>query len=305
MDYLFSREDFLGSGCSSGVWKCRHVRTNKEYAGKIIDLEFMDQEEFFHHFVNELRIHARIRHPCITELHDIIIDQSNIYLIMDLCEGGDLNDFVRDRERLDEDTAKIIFYDVMSALSYIHQMKIAHRDIKLENILITAEMRAKLTDFGLCRLEPTNPLEKMMSICGTLVYAAPEIVNEQPYGLPVDIWSAGVLLYAMVAGHFPWTQSEDLPPDHLIAETSRQILEGYVEIPEHFSYTLSELIRAMLVVDPESRPTAEQVLQNQWLSGCDDATVGFDLSPNEELVALVDATIEVLQQRREERLRRR
>lgn len=298
MDYLFLTDDFLGSGASSNVWKCRHVVTGVEYAGKIIALDWMDQEAFFHHFVNELRIHSRIRHPCITEIHDIILDEHYIYIIMDLCDGGDLGVLAQERNGLDENTAKRIFYDVMSALSYIHRHGIAHRDIKLENILITSDFHAKLTDFGLCRLQPTDQ-DGMRSVCGTLAYAAPEIITEQPYGLPVDIWSAGVLLYAMVAGHFPWKQGDDLPPDHLAQETSRQIREGYVEIPDHFSYLLGELIHAMLVVQPEARPTAEQILQHQWLMGVEDVVDGFDTTPDAQLVQLVDATVEEIQRRRE------
>jgi serine/threonine protein kinase len=259
----------------------------------------MSQEEHYRHFVNELRIHSRIRHPCITELKDVIVDASNVYLIMEICHGGDLNDAVQASEGLDEDTAKRYFHHVMGAIAHLHRLGIAHRDIKLENILITADAHAKLADFGLCRLLPRDA--GMQTVCGTLVYAAPEIVRAEPYGLPVDIWSAGVLLYAMVACHFPWATDDSLSAEQLVQETARQIVEGSINFPDAFSFELVELLQFMMARDPSDRPTADQILQHPWLDPADDVTVGYNIEPDGDLVHLVESAISAIERTRTQR----
>jgi serine/threonine protein kinase len=184
----------------------------------------------------------------------------------------------------------------MSALAHIHRLGIAHRDIKLENILVTSDGQAKLTDFGLCR--PLPPESGMFTVCGTLVYAAPEIVREEPYGLPVDIWSAGVLLYAMVACHFPWATEDGLPTELVAQETSRQIVERSFEFPESCSFDLGNRVTVMMAANPDDRPTAEQVLSHPWMSQENDVTIGCDTDPNEALGALVESAIAELEARR-------
>jgi serine/threonine protein kinase len=280
---------FLGAGTSGGVWECYRSGTNEVYACKVVTLDLMMQDEYYRHFVNELRIHSQIRHPCIIELKDVMIDSTSVYLFMEVCQGGDLNEVVQQHGGLTEELAKRYFHHVMSALAHIHRLGIAHRDIKLENVLVTSDGRAKLTDFGLCRTLP--PESGMVTVCGTLVYAAPEIVREEPYGLPVDIWSAGVLLYAMVACHFPWSTEDNLPTEMVAQETSRQILEGIFEFPDSFSFDLVNLIGSMMALNPSDRPTAEQVLMHPWMSQENDVTIGCNTDSNPGLVALVDSAI--------------
>jgi serine/threonine protein kinase len=142
----------------------------------------------------------------------------------------------------------------------------------------------------------------MQTVCGTLVYAAPEIVREEPYGLPVDVWSAGVLLYAMVACHFPWATEEGLPSEMMVQETSKQILEGCFNFPETFSFDLVDLITFMMARDPNDRPTAEQVLQHSWLNPADDVTIGYNMNPDERLVELVEIAIGDINLIRQERV---
>ena len=295
-DYVF--HEYIGAGSSSEVWVCVHVRTNRVVACKVIDLLSMMQDSFYYHFMNEIKIHSSIRHPCITEILDIAMDNERIYLFMEYCSNGDLNIVVHNEGGLSEDQAKIYFAQIMSALSYIHRHNIAHRDIKLENIAITEDGYAKLTDFGLSRLQNDSP---MFSQCGTLAYVAPEIIKEQPYGLPVDIWSAAVLLYAMVAFHFPWT-SEDGAEDRINDEVSRQILEGNVDFPEEFSAELVNLLQFMFAENPDDRPTAEQILGHAWLSGISEAIPSVDMEANQGLVQLVDSALAEIGKLRQERL---
>lgn len=296
-DYRFLQS--IGAGASSEVWECVNVRTNTIVAAKVIDLDCMLQDAFYRHFVNEITIHSRIRHPCITEVLDVAIDDEKFYMFLEYCDGGDLNDLVISALGLPEAQAKIYFAQIMSAISYIHRHQVAHRDIKLENIAITEEGYAKLTDFGLSKLQSDSP---MYSRCGTLAYCAPEIIREQPYRLPVDIWSAGVLLYSMVACHLPWTTPDD-SPERAGEETTRQILEGNILFPENFSPELTNLLCFMMAVNPDDRPTAEQVLGHVWLAGVPDITESVgSTETNPQLVDMVDAAIAEIGQYRERRL---
>lgn len=288
-------QKFLSSGAYGGVWECVHIGSNKLYACKIIELSMCLNESFFEHFKNELLIHSKIRHPGITQLQDVLMDSKNIYIVIELCDGGDLNDAVQNNFGLTEDLARDYFFQIMGAISYIHRLDIAHRDIKLENILITSDNCAKLTDFGLCKQQ--NGSNLLLTTCGTLVYAAPEIIKEIPYdGRKADIWSAGILLYAMVANHFPWQTNEELPPDKLIQATAQQIVNGEIVFPDDISLELLNLLQNMLNVDPDERPTSEEILQHPWF---EDKQASFEspLEPDERLIKTVYSVITELDRR--------
>lgn len=293
-DYVFT--DYLGSGSSGDVCLCHNSVTGELLAGKRVDLDCMVQDDFFRHFSNELRIHSKLRHPCIAELKDIVVDSQYVYVIMEYIDGGDLNAEVQEHGGLDEEQAKVYFCQIMSAIAHLHRSSIAHRDIKLENILITSDGRAKLSDFGLSRMQSIDGV--MQTVCGTLVYTAPEIIGEGGHGVEVDIWSAGVLLYAMLACHFPWTLDGNLPDEQLFYETSRQIIDGYFEFPENFGLEVQDLIQKMMSVDPRERPTCCEILAHDWLAGYEEITSECD-EVNTDLIELVEDTIEILQERRQ------
>ena len=147
---------FLGAGSFGGVWECQHVTTGESVACKIIDINTAISDKVYPHFRNEMLIHSKINHPSITQLKDVILDKQNIYIFLELCDGGDLNDIVQEVGGLTEDEAKHYFHQIMEALQYIHKLGVAHRDVKLENILVTADDDAKLTDFGLCKQQNGN-----------------------------------------------------------------------------------------------------------------------------------------------------
>ncbi|OHT03742.1 CAMK family protein kinase [Tritrichomonas foetus] len=288
---------FLSAGPSGRVFECHNINTGEAVSCKVIDIANIKSDDFFTHFKNELIIHSQIRHPGITQLKDVLVDKKNVYVILERCEGGDLNDLVLDEGGLPESRARHYFKHIMGAISYIHNLGIAHRDIKLENILVTSQDCAKLTDFGLCKQASTDS-PMMKTTCGTLVYSAPEIIKEEPYnGMIADIWSAGVVLYAMVSNHFPWVSDPNLPPDRMVAETARQITEGDIQLP-NVTYELQDLIGCMLTVDPADRPTAEDILQHPWMEMDEDVIEGAAVDPDQQLVQLVKGVIVDLEKRR-------
>lgn len=294
---IYKLTQFLSSGSMGSVWECKNMITGDLFACKIVSLDICLQDVNFSHFINELYIHSRICHQSISKIHDIYAENSKIYIIFELCNEGDLNDIVQELGGLSESQAKHYFFQVMSAIKYIHQLGIAHRDIKLENILITQDKNAKLTDFGLCkRINGNSPL---LTTCGTLAYAAPEIINEKPYdGMKADVWSSGILLYAMICCHFPWTIQNDLPPDAIMNETVHQILEGQIEIPDGITFELQNLLTNMLNNDPDLRPNADEILQHPWFEGMEEELDPETLIPDGNLVSLVDSLIVELQKRK-------
>lgn len=289
--------NYLSVGTTARVYTARNMNTGEYVACKIIDLQNIMNDLFYSHFKNELIIHSQIRHTGITQLKDVIVDQNNIYVILELCDFGDLNDIVIQTGGLSEARARHYFRHIMGAISYIHSLNVAHRDIKLENILISKDDIAKLTDFGLCK-RVTSENTPMLTACGTLVYAAPEILREGSYnGMAADIWSAGIVLYAMVSGHFPWYEDQRLPPEKLTHEISKQILDGNIELPNG-TYEIRDLLMNMLANDPSERPSATDVLMHPWMEMDQDYSDGSSTEPDPQLIKLIESIIQNLDERR-------
>ena len=141
-------------------------------------------------------------------LFDTFETSKHICFVIELCSGGDLFSYIKKRRRLKEDVARFFFKQLVEGLAYIHHAKkVVHRDIKLENILLDATGNVKICDFGVSRQLNTGR-ERMKEQCGTPAYIAPEILMDEGYhGFKVDMWSAGVCLYAMLIGSVPFKAS--------------------------------------------------------------------------------------------------
>lgn len=176
---------------------------------------------------------------------------------MELICGGDLLSFVRKRTKLNETTAKFIFRQIMEALQYIHSQNIIHRDIKLDNILIDLGNNVKICDFGVSRTVRSGDI--MHDQCGTPAYIAPEILKNLGYeGFGVDVWSAGVVLYAMLSGTVPFKANN-------MSDLHRLILKGNYAPIKDISDEAISLLSNLLEVDPKKRLTVDQVLNHSWL----------------------------------------
>ena len=149
--------------------------------------------------MQEVMILKQTSHRNIIKLFEYFQTQRHVLIVIELSTGGDLLSYVRKRRQLKEDIAKSLFKQIIEALRYCHSKRILHRDIKLDNILLTLEGDVKICDFGVSKI--VRPGEKMTEQCGTPAYIAPEILLDRGYeGFAVDIWSAGVVLFAMLYG---------------------------------------------------------------------------------------------------------
>ena len=151
-----------------------------------------------------------MNHPNIVKIFEAFETEDNVYLVMEYVGGGSLHSLLKEQSdrRLQEEDAKRLFKQIMTALQYCHRKSITHRDIKLENILLDEHRNVKLIDFGFSTCIPND--KKIKMFCGTPSYMAPEIVRRDEYaGPPADVWASGVLLYALTNGCFPFRGGTD------------------------------------------------------------------------------------------------
>jgi 5'-AMP-activated protein kinase, catalytic alpha subunit len=144
-----------------------------------------------------------VRHPHVVQLYEMIENNDYLYLIMEYCSGGELFQHIVKNRRLKEEEAAKMYQQIISGIEYIHKLGIVHRDLKPENLLLDHNNCIKIVDFGLSNLYKQG--ERLKTACGSPCYAAPEMIKGERYlGLGADIWSSGVILYAMVCGYLPF-----------------------------------------------------------------------------------------------------
>ncbi|CAG9320947.1 unnamed protein product [Blepharisma stoltei] len=208
---------------------------------------------------NEIKIMQNLKHPNIIGIKEAIDSPKHIHIVMEHIDGLSLHSYIKRKtnRQIPEDEARQLFTQVVRAVNYCHNLKIIHRDIKLENILLDGAKSIKLIDFGFS----TNVFdEKIKMFCGTPSYMAPEIVSKREYfGGPADVWALGVLLFVMLSGVFPFAGNSD-------REVYRKILIGSFEIPTVVAPQARLLIKRMIQIDPYKRPTCQQILEDPWMN---------------------------------------
>ena len=252
-------QDHLGSGSFSKVYKVTNIQTNQIFACKIFSKKNLSDQSDVERFQREINVMAFIRHSNVIALHDFFWDNSNFYLIIDLCEGGELFEYLmKYNQNLDEASSSLIFRQVCEAVYTCHNSGIVHRDLKPENILVDNFPHVKIIDFGLCG--PTSEEIMNQTFCGSPCYCSPECLCRVPYdGRIADVWSLGVILYTLVSRQSPWNTQNTSIMIH-------QILKGEYQFPSTVSESCQNLIRGMMKVTPIERFTMEQVLSHPWLS---------------------------------------
>ncbi|KAJ4831538.1 SNF1- protein kinase catalytic subunit alpha kin10, partial [Turnera subulata] len=208
----------------------------------------------------EIQIMKLLNHPHIIRLYEVIETPAHICLVMEYAKFGDLFDYIVVKGSLPEDEARKIFQQIISALAYCHTSMIVHRDLKPDNILLDSKCNAKLADFGF-----SNTLQDghfLKTSCGSYNYAAPEVISGKWYAGPeVDVWSCGVILYALLCGTLPFD-------DENIPNLLRKIQGGKYSLKRVTSPGARDLISRMLVVDPLKRLAIPEICQHPWFQRC-------------------------------------
>ncbi|KAL0962076.1 hypothetical protein UPYG_G00335380 [Umbra pygmaea] len=257
----------VGDGNFAVVCECHRRDTGDVFAMKIVDHSKLIGRE--HMMQNELSLMGSLSHPRLVRLFTHHQTETHSYLVMEMVAGGDLFEAIAERGKYPEEEAGQMVCDVSEALRYIHNKSIVHRDLKPENLMVEyiteGFSRLKLGDFGLAMVV-TEPI---FTVCGTPTYVAPEILSETGYGLPVDLWALGVILYILLCG-FPPFRSQNRDQEELfqlIREAHLSFLSPYWD---NISDGARSLVRALLQVDPTERLTAAQTLKHPWIQNTPD-----------------------------------
>lgn len=261
----------LGSGQFAIVKKCQERSTGVEYAAKFIkkrqsraSRRGVRREEI----EREVNILQQILHANIIKLHDVYENRTDVVLILELVSGGELFDFLAQKESLSEEEATRFIKEILDGVNYLHAKKIAHFDLKPENIMLLDKNipipHIKLIDFGLAHKIEDGV--EFKNIFGTPEFVAPEIVNYEPLGLAADMWSIGVITYILLSGASPF-----------LGETKQETLANITAVnyefdEEFFSHTsdlAKDFIQKLLVKDTRKRLTIQEALTHPWITPMD------------------------------------
>ncbi|CAN1279400.1 Phosphoenolpyruvate carboxylase kinase 2 [Linum perenne] len=246
-DYQICEE--IGRGRFGTVFKCDSLSTGESFAVKSVDKSLTAGDSLDAQILSHLS-----PHPNLIQLHRTYEDDSYLHMVMDLCPNSDLHTLiVANGGALREADARSIFAQLMSAISHCHWNGVVHRDVKPDNVLFDSWNSVKLADFGSAEVAT----EALTGVVGTPYYVAPEVLLGRDYSEKVDVWSAGVVLYIMLAG---------FPPFHgeTAVEIFDAVLRGNLRFPIRVFQSVcpgaKDLLRRMLCKDVSRRFSAEQVL---------------------------------------------
>ncbi|ORZ19801.1 kinase-like domain-containing protein [Absidia repens] len=226
---------------------------------KQIAKEYAREENREMRTIREAHMMMLLRHPNIVGLKDLVVAGPYFYILMDYVNGGQLLHYIVKRQRLSEKRARNFARQIVSALDYMHRNSIVHRDLKIENIMIDKSGRKiKIIDFGLSNM--FCPERQLTTYCGSLYFAAPELLRATPYNGPeVDIWSLGVVIYVMVTGSVPF-DDKSMPGLH------EKIKRGEVSYPAHLGEECVDLLRRIFITDPAQRIYLSDIALHPWMN---------------------------------------
>ncbi|KAF7327527.1 Non-specific serine/threonine protein kinase [Mycena kentingensis (nom. inval.)] len=258
----------LGEGEFGKVKLGLHCQWGEEVAVKLIRRGNVDTAVRMSKVEREIEVLRTLKHPNIVRLYDVIETDKYIGIIIEYASGGELFDFILAHRYLRERDASKLFSQLISGVWYIHQKKIVHRDLKLENLLLDRHRNVIITDFGFANRFEHKTDDLMQTSCGSPCYAAPELViSEGLYvGSAVDIWSCGVILYAMLAGYLPFDDDPANPDGDNINLLYKYIVNTPLSFPDYISDEARDLLKMMLVPDPRKRASLEAVMRHPWLA---------------------------------------
>ncbi|KAF9986499.1 hypothetical protein BGZ75_001760 [Mortierella antarctica] len=257
----------LGEGEFAKVKLGMHTETGEEVAIKLIRRQSVDNTPRINKIGREISVLRTIRHPNIISLFDVIETERYIGIVIEYASGGELFDHILAHRYLKERDACRLFAQLMSGVHYLHSKHIVHRDLKLENLLLDRNRNIMITDFGFANQFDSTTRDLMSTSCGSPCYAAPELViSDGLYvGSGVDIWSCGVILYAMLAGYLPFDDDPSNPDGDNINQLYNYILATTLVFPDYISPDARDLLRMMLVPDPVKRCNMKNIMGHRWL----------------------------------------
>ncbi|KAJ9267333.1 hypothetical protein DTO195F2_566 [Paecilomyces variotii] len=243
----------IGKGSFGKVYLATHKLTN----GSKVVLKSSNKEDA--NLAREIHHHRQFLHPHIARLYEVIVTEKLAWLVLEYCPGDELYNYLLNHGPLPVDKVQRIFAQLVGAVCYVHSKQCVHRDLKLENILLDKHENVKLCDFGFTR-EYEGKASYLQTFCGTICYSAPEMLKGEKYaGEKVDVWSLGIILYALLAGELPFDEDDD-------QVTKQKILTEEPRFNDKFPDDAKALILKLLSKRPLLRPSLSEILADPFLA---------------------------------------
>jgi len=249
-------EKTIGSGTFGKVKMGIHNPTKMRVAIKILEKQRIADASDIERVSREIHILKLVRHPHIIQLYEIVETHKQLYLVMEYASGGELFDHIVNKKQLQEDEACRFLRQIIAGVEMMHSRGIAHRDLKPENLLLDDRRNIKIVDFGLSNT--FQPGQALRTACGSPCYASPEMISGKRYDPEsADVWSVGIILFAMVCGYLPFEDTNT-------GDLYRKIVAGDFNMPSFLSKPLRFLIKRMLATDPANRITIAEIRLSEW-----------------------------------------
>ena len=253
-DYIVKHT--IGKGTFSRVKLGINKYTGEKVAIKILDKLKIVEKEDLERIIREMRMLSELDNEHVIKVYQIYEDDNHYLIIMEYCEGGELFNYIVEKQRLSENETAFFYYQIIKGVEYIHSKGIAHRDLKPENLLLDKDKKIKIIDFGLSNY--FDGIQKLETPCGSPCYASPEMVGGNKYnGFFIDVWATGIILFAMLCGYLPF---EDDNNDILF----KQILSGKINYPSYLSEISKDLLNKIIETEPEKRIKIEEIKKHPF-----------------------------------------
>ncbi|XP_072564212.1 serine/threonine-protein kinase PLK3-like [Paramormyrops kingsleyae] len=251
---FYRRLELLGEGGFAQCFKMMDIFTGEIFAVKVIPIKHSDGIK---ESLREVVLLKLLQHQHVVNFSHHVEDDKFLYIFMELCSRGSMLDLLQEREILSKPEVRYYLRQLIGALRHIHGKGIVHRDLKLENLLLTEALGLKVADFGLAtKLEPLESRQKRF--CGTREYAAPEVWKMEGHGPESDVWALGCIMYTMLVGAYPFDGDAE--------EIKQRVTKVEYTLPKSLSSSAKTLISWILQKNPQDRPTLEQILNHKFFT---------------------------------------
>lgn len=245
----------LGTGKFGHVYLAREKNSKFIVGMKVLNKSQLQKASMEHQLRREIEVQSQLRHPNIVRMYGYFYDRTRIYLLIEYAARGELFKILRTAGRFDEATAALYIIQMCSAINYCHSKHVIHRDIKPENILVGINGDLKIADFGWSVHAPSS---RRTTLCGTLDYLPPEMIEGKAHDANVDIWCLGVLLYEFLVGSPPFEEARQ-------RDTCRRIRDVDIRFPSLVTPLARDLIQKFLQHDPRKRIPLRDVRSHPWI----------------------------------------